>query len=103
MKTEGKYKVRNWNAYHAALKQRGSMTFWVSEEGVEPWRNEKKTGRKGASNYGERCSDRDDGDDSVVSYALVKREHQAVELFLQCAALNLIIQVGKPDSYQVED
>jgi hypothetical protein len=33
----------------------------------------------------------------------VKREHQAVELFLQCAALNLIIQVGKPDSYQVED
>lgn len=51
MKTKAKYKVRNWNAYDAALKQRGSITFWVSEEVVEQWRNEKKTGRKGASNY----------------------------------------------------
>lgn len=51
MKTKTKYKIRNWNAYDAALKQRGSITFWVSEEVVEQWRNEKKTGRKGASNY----------------------------------------------------
>lgn len=28
---------------------------------------------------------------------------QAVELFLQCAALNRMIQLGKPDSYKVED
>jgi len=51
MKTKAKYKVRNWKAYDAALKQRGSITFWVSEEVIEQWRNEKKTGRKGASNY----------------------------------------------------
>lgn len=51
MKTKAKYKVRNWNSYDAALKERGSITFWVSEEVVEQWRNEKKTGRKGASNY----------------------------------------------------
>ncbi|MBD6621269.1 IS5 family transposase [Komarekiella sp. 'clone 1'] len=30
-------------------------------------------------------------------------ENQAVELFLQCAALNRMIQLGKPDSYKVED
>lgn len=51
MKTKAKYKVGNWNAYDAVLKQRGSITFWISEEVVEQWRNEKKTGRKGASNY----------------------------------------------------
>jgi hypothetical protein len=28
---------------------------------------------------------------------------QAIELFLQCAALNRMIQLGKPDSYKVED
>lgn len=51
MKTKAKYKLSNWNAYNAALKKRGSITFWVSEEVVEQWRNERKTGRKGASNY----------------------------------------------------
>ncbi|MGF1980113.1 MAG: hypothetical protein RMY30_031600 [Nostoc sp. CmiSLP01] len=29
--------------------------------------------------------------------------NQAVELFLQCAALNRMIHLGKPDSYKVED
>ncbi|MBG1242061.1 hypothetical protein F8R90_12915 [Nostoc sp. NZL] len=53
MKTKAKtnYRVRNWQEYDAALKQRGSLAFWVSEEVIEQWRNEKKTGRKGASNY----------------------------------------------------
>jgi hypothetical protein len=51
MKSKASYKVRNWNSYDQALKQRGSITFWVSEEVVEQWRNEQKTGRKGASNY----------------------------------------------------
>lgn len=30
-------------------------------------------------------------------------ENQAVELFLKCAALNRMIQLGKPDSYKVEN
>jgi hypothetical protein len=51
MKTKAQYKVKNWNAYDAALKQRGSITFWVNEEVIEQWRNQQKTGKKGASNY----------------------------------------------------
>ncbi len=50
-KTKASYRIRNWNAYDAALKQRGSINFWVSEEVVEQWRSEQKTGRRGASNY----------------------------------------------------
>ncbi len=30
-------------------------------------------------------------------------DNQAVELFLQCATLNRMIQLGKPDFYKVED
>jgi hypothetical protein len=30
-------------------------------------------------------------------------DNQAVELFLQCAALNRMIQLGKPDSYKIEN
>ena len=53
MKTKAKanYRVRNWKEYNAALKQRGSITFWVNEAVIQQWHNEQKTGRKGASNY----------------------------------------------------
>ncbi|WP_445638157.1 transposase [Nostoc sp. DSM 114161] len=51
MKTKAQYKVKNWNAYDAALKLRGSITFWLDEEVIEQWRNQQKTGKKGASNY----------------------------------------------------
>lgn len=44
------YRVRNWSQYDAALKQRGSLTFWLSEAVIEQWLNQEKTGRKGASN-----------------------------------------------------
>ncbi|MDV2995714.1 MAG: IS5 family transposase ISAcma6 [Chroococcidiopsis sp. SAG 2025] len=53
MKTKAKesYRIRNWNAYDAALKQRGSITFWVDEAVIQQWHNEQKTGRRGASNH----------------------------------------------------
>lgn len=52
MKTKAKnnYRIRNWKEYNAALKQRGSITFWVSEQVIEQWNNSEKTGKRGASN-----------------------------------------------------
>lgn len=44
------YRIRNWKEYDAALKQRGSITFWVSEDVIEQWNNPEKTGKRGASN-----------------------------------------------------
>ncbi|ELS34812.1 IS4 family transposase [Pseudanabaena biceps PCC 7429] len=32
-----KYEIRNWSEYNAGLKQRGSLTFWISEEVIEGW------------------------------------------------------------------
>ncbi len=47
MKT--KYRIRNWSEYNAALRQRGSLTFWVSEDAIEQWLETEKTGQRGAS------------------------------------------------------
>ncbi len=53
METKAKpsYRVRNWSQYNAALKQRGSLTFWIEEAVIDRWINEHKTGRRGASNH----------------------------------------------------
>jgi IS5 family transposase len=44
------YRIKNWSEYDAALKQRGSLTFWFNEETLDEWLNKEKTGKKGASN-----------------------------------------------------
>jgi Transposase DDE domain len=53
MKTKPKpsYRVRNWSEYDAALKQRGSLTFWIDEAVIEGWINAQKSGRRGASKH----------------------------------------------------
>jgi IS5 family transposase len=32
-----RYRVRNWAAYNASLRQRGSLTIWVDEESLTRW------------------------------------------------------------------
>ncbi len=44
------YRVKNWSEYNNALKQRGSLTFWIDQEVIAQWENHQKTGRRGASN-----------------------------------------------------
>jgi IS5 family transposase len=43
------YWVCNWSESNAALKQRGSLTFWISDDVLEQWLVTTKTGRRGAS------------------------------------------------------
>ena len=45
------YRVRNWTEYNQGLKQRGSLTFWFSEEVLSNWLLNDKTGKRGASPY----------------------------------------------------
>jgi IS5 family transposase len=45
------YRVRNWSQYDAALKQRGSLTFWIDQAVIGGWLNEQESGRRGASKY----------------------------------------------------
>jgi len=34
---KGTYKIRNWNTYNESLVQRGSVTFWFSEDVIRQW------------------------------------------------------------------
>ena len=45
------YHIRNWSEYNAALKQRGSLTFWIDEEVLDNWIIPDLTGKPGASPY----------------------------------------------------
>jgi transposase len=42
------YRIRNWPEYNAALQQRGSLTFWFSEEALEEWVYPEPTGAMGS-------------------------------------------------------
>lgn len=43
------YRIRNWREYNAALKKRGSLAIWVSQEVIDHWTTMEKTGQRGAS------------------------------------------------------
>ena len=45
------YHIRNWSEYNAALKQRGSLTFWMDEAVLEQWVIPNLSGKPGASNF----------------------------------------------------
>lgn len=42
------YKVRNWPEYNESLKNRGSLSLWISEEAIEKWKPEKNPHNLGA-------------------------------------------------------
>ena len=44
-------RVTNWPEYDAALRQRGSLTVWFSEEAIAAWRAEPRTTRGGQPRY----------------------------------------------------
>ena len=44
-------RVTNWPAYDASLRQRGSLTVWFTDEGIESWQAEPRTTRGGQSRY----------------------------------------------------
>jgi hypothetical protein len=46
-----RHQVMNWAEYDAALRQRGSLTVWFSEEAIAAWRAEPRTTRGGPPHY----------------------------------------------------
>ena len=49
MKKKTAYRIRNWSEYNRALKQRGSLTLWISKEALANWTTNDLTGEPGAS------------------------------------------------------
>jgi hypothetical protein len=46
-----RHRVTNWAEYDAALRLRGSLTVWFSEEAITAWRAEPRTTRGGQPHY----------------------------------------------------
>ena len=46
-----RHRVTNWSEYDAALRQRGSLTVWFTEEAVAAWAAEPRTKRGGRPSY----------------------------------------------------
>jgi hypothetical protein len=46
-----RHRITNWAEYDAALRQRGSLTVWFSEEAIAAWRAEPRTTRGGQPHY----------------------------------------------------
>ena len=42
-------RIRNWSEYNKGLKQRGSLTFWISPEVLANWEVKEKTGKPGST------------------------------------------------------
>jgi hypothetical protein len=45
------HRVTNWSEYDAALRQRGSLTIWFTDEAIAAWRAEPRTTRGGQPQY----------------------------------------------------
>jgi hypothetical protein len=46
-----RYRVTNWPAYDAALRRRGSLTVWFTDEAIAAWRAEPRTTPGGQPHY----------------------------------------------------
>src|SRR6201998_4900927 len=45
------HRVTNWSEYDAALRQRGSLTVWFTDEAIAAWRAEPRTTPGGQPHY----------------------------------------------------
>ncbi|KPD23266.1 transposase [Idiomarina zobellii] len=45
--SKAKYRVKNWSEYNKALKQRGSVTFWLDEKAIAQWWHDTPNGKRG--------------------------------------------------------
>jgi len=46
-KNKSKYHLHNWNEYNESLVNRGSLTFWLSEDVVLAWNNQARSNKRG--------------------------------------------------------
>jgi hypothetical protein len=46
-----RYKVSNWQAYEAGLRQRGSLTIWFTDEAIAAWQAVARTTPGGQARY----------------------------------------------------
>ena len=86
------YRVENWSEYDKALVERGSITFWMSDDFEKSWRH---TGKK------QRGSQFDYSDQAILVMLTVKEvfhlTHRGVEGFVRSLFRMMNINLPVPD------
>jgi hypothetical protein len=86
------YRIRNWSAYEKALVQRGSITFWLSDDFEKTWRHAGDKQRGAQFVYS----------DQAISVMLTVKEvfhltNREAEGFLQALFKRLNVSLPVPD------
>lgn len=55
VKLKEKYRLTNWSAYNQGLKQRGSLTLWLSEDIAQQWYHQGEPKKGGQFIYANEC------------------------------------------------
>ena len=55
VKPKEKYQLTNWPSYNAGLKQRGSLTLWLSDELAQQWYHQGEAKKGGQLRYANDC------------------------------------------------
>jgi hypothetical protein len=55
VKPKEKYRLTNWSAYNVGLKQRGSLSLWLSEELAQQWYHQGQRQKGGQFIYADAC------------------------------------------------
>jgi hypothetical protein len=55
VKPKEKYRLTNWSTYNEGLKQRGSLTLWLSEDIAQQWYHQGQRQKGGQFIYADAC------------------------------------------------
>lgn len=79
------YRVRNWKDYNKSLVQRGSLTFWFSEEVINSWESSPKSNSHGNQKYS----------DMVIFCALTLRQLFRLPLRATEGLMKSLVELAK--------
>jgi Transposase DDE domain len=86
------YRVRNWKDYNKSLVQRGSLTFWFSEEVIQEWQNGVEENAHGNRKY---------SDPMVIGGLTIRQIFRlplrATEGFLNSVMKMMKLEISVPD------
>lgn len=90
--SKGTYKIQNWSRYNQGLKQRGSLTIWISKETLKHWHYQGRQKRGGKRLY---------SDLAIETCLLVRQVYhltlRGVEGFIRSFCQLLSLPLAVPD------
>ena len=92
-----KFRVTNWAEYEAGLRQRGSITFWFSDDARAAWHAPKRKTRGGQSRYSDLAIETTLMLGLVLSFPL-----RQIEGFMASLLTLMGIHLPIPDPYDIE-